>query len=265
MSDRTCFIGCSYTAGTGFELEHNDPDFWPVILHNRIPQLCSTEYINLGIRGASNEIIFSAATNAILDHKPKYVFVQWSGYPRLHVLLGIETYPCTQMFSWDAELLDHNLHTVNYSAEYLSSIRDRFLSLEHQHNQIKNIVYYTNTLIKLVGQLNCKIFFVNGLCTWDQDYFVRRTDVLPSQYTQCTQKFLNVATRDDKEVFTLYNKIHTDYQQFGGIQETYWLNLYNSLMHNKIDVNQDNRHPGKQSNLLFFDLLSQPLLSKLSS
>lgn len=265
MSERTVFVGCSYTAGSGFEKEKFEPNFWPMLLHTKISQLSATEYVNLGVSGAGNEFIFTTATNAILDHKPKYIFVQWTSYPRLNFLVGVETYDTTQLFSWDCEPRDHNLNSVNYSSDYLSSIRDRFLSLEHPHNQIKNIVKYTNILVKLANHFNCKIFFVNGLCEWDQNYFDKLNDVLPNQFTSYTQKILDVDTRDDNEVFAIYNNIHNEYQQLGGIQPAHWLNLYNSLISNKIDTNSDNRHPGIKSNHLFFDFLSQALLDKLSS
>lgn len=265
MSNYTCFVGCSYTAGSGFKQEKFDPDFWPVLLHNNVSELTATEYVNLGIGGASNETIFSTAINAILDFNPKYIIVQWSSYPRAQLLLGLETYPATQLFSWDAELLDHNLHAVSYSSEYLTNIRNRFLSLEHPHNQIKNIVCYTNTLIKLADKVRSKIFFVNGLCDWDHNYFNKLENVLPDRYTEYTKKILDTETRNDNEIFTLYNLIHNDYQTLGGIHENLWLNLYNSLRHNQIDTNSDNRHPGKNSNQIFYNFLSQSLQQKLSS
>lgn len=265
MSEQTFFVGCSFTAGSGFEKEKCEPNIWPMLLHTNIPQLSVTEYVNLGIIGAGNDLIFITATNAILDYRPKYIFVQWSSYPRLNLLLGLETYNATQTFGWDCKLNDHKLNNVNYSAEYLSKVRDRFLSLEHPHNQIKNIVNYTNILIKIANQFNCKIFFVNGLCAWDQNYFNRLDNVSPNQFTPYTQNLLNIETRNDQEIFELYNNIHNKYQELGGIQEDHWLNLYNSLLSNRIDTNSDNVHPGTKSNHLFFKFLSQSLLEKLSS
>lgn len=265
MTSVTCFVGCSYTSGYGFERERYESCFWPVLLHSNVEQLDQTEYVNLGIEGASNELIFTTAVHAMLEHCPKYIFVQWSSYPRINFLLGMETYASKQLFAWDCKPSDHNLHKITYSSEYLSKIRDRFLSLEHQHNQISNIVHFVNTLIKLAIKLNCKIFFINGMCSWDQNYFVKLDNVLPSEYTHCTQKFLDVDTRSDEEIFVLYNKLHNDYQQHGGIQPNYWLNLYNSLLSNKIDTNQDQVHPGQKSNRVFFDFLSSALIRKLSS
>lgn len=265
MSEKTCFVGCSYTFGSGFENENFDPDLWTVLLHKALPELSDTEYVNLGIPGGSNEKIFTAATEAIVTLNPKIILVQWTTYPRFNFLLGIETYPTSQTFAWESKVRDHNLHDISYSAKYLENTADRFLALEHPHNQIESIVKYCNILIKLADHYDCKIFFVNGGCSWDENYFVKLDNVLPSQYTILTQKFLNTQTRDDNEVFILYNRIHNDYQKHGGIQDYYWLNLYTSFRKIQIDSNQDGRHPGKQTNQLIFNLLSQSLKEKLGS
>jgi hypothetical protein len=42
-----------------------------------------------------------------------------------------------------------------------------------------------------------------------------------------------------------------------------WLNLYSSMQANKIDVNNDNVHPGIKSNNLYFELFSSLLTNQL--
>jgi hypothetical protein len=262
---QTIFVGCSYTAGSGFDKQCNEPGLWCNLLHQNISDLRRTEYINLGAPGASNELIFRTASRALLDYHPKFIIVQWSSYPRFNLLLGIETYSTKQLFAWDCKPLDHNLHKGTYSSSYLTSVRNRFLSLENPHNQIVNIVSYVNILIKLAHICDSKILFVNGLCSWDDNYFAKLDNVLPNQYTNFTQYLLDVQTRNDEEIFKLYNIIHNDYECQGGIQQSHWLNLYQSLKHHKIDVNKDLLHPGLESNKFYYNLLSPTLIEKLGS
>jgi hypothetical protein len=193
------------------------------------------------------------------------MFVGWTEYPRYTVLLGVETYVTTQSFTPNGHCIDHNLHNINYTSSYLENIRDRFLSLQHPHQGILNIVKYTNALINIAKTTDTKIFFINGICGWDNKYFDVVDNGLPSSYTPYTQQLLDCNTRDDEEIFKLYNIIHHEYNQAGSIQENYWLNLYDSLRSNRIDVNHDNIHPGIQSNQNYANTLNQELNKQLGS
>ena len=55
--------------------------------------------------------------------------------------------------------------------------------------------------------------------------------------------------------------IHNEYDQLGGIDPANWINLYDSMSANKIDVNYDNTHPGTQSNQYYFQQVKQFLES----
>jgi hypothetical protein len=261
----TLFAGCSYTSGFGWEFESQDSNLWTNILHANNKHLCKTKQLNVGISGGSNSDIFQAAISGLLDHTPKYAFVQWTSYPRYRVGLGVKTYSTNQLFASNDECRDHGLHGITYTKDYLVKIRDRFISLHNPHFDILHIVKYTNSLIKLANRINTKIFFINGICHWDKNFFEILNDVLPSSYSKYTRNMLNSDTRDDEETYTLYNKIHTDYSQAGGIQQDYWINLYQSFRSLRIDTNSDNIHPGKQSNILYSDIINQALNNKLSS
>jgi hypothetical protein len=259
------FTGCSYTAGDGFTLEKHDPALWVNILHSANLYLKGSSCVNLGKSGGANEDIFHISIDALFEHNPEYMFVEWTEYPRYTILLGIETYATTQVFTPNSICVDHNLHNINYTSTYLKNIRDRFFSLHHPHQGILNIVKYTNALINIAKTTGTKIFFINGMCSWDRRYFDFLTDVLPDSYTPYTQKLLDCDTRSDEEIYKLYEFIHSEYRQAGSIQQNYWLNLNDSLRASRIDVNQDNIHPGIQSNQNYANLLNQALLKQLGS
>lgn len=261
----TLFTGCSYTAGAGFTLERNDPALWVNIVHSTNQFLKNTVCINLGESGGSNQDIFDNSISALFKYRPKYMFVQWTSYPRYTVLLGLETYHATQKFTPSGQCFDFGLHDIRYSSSYLENIRDRFFSLHNPHQGILNIVKYTNALINIATTIGTEIFFINGLCCWDNNYFVVLNNVPPNSYTLWTQKLLNCSTRDDDEVFKIYDQIHCEYHQAGSIQEHRWLNLYNSMKSQKIDVNNDKIHPGIRSNQTYADIFNQRLNKHLGS
>ncbi len=260
----TVFTGCSFTAGSGFDLEQNDPLLWANIFHSTNQYLQNTTSVNLGENGGSNEDIFKTSIGALFGYCPKYMFVEYTSYPRYSVLLGLETYNTVQKFTPNGPCMDRKLHDVNYSSGYLENVRDRFFSLHHPHQGILNIVKYTNALINIAKTTGTKIFFINGLCSWDNKYFVVLNNVLPKNYTPYTQKLLNCNTRDDDEVFQIYSKMHSEYQKAGSIQEHCWLNLYNSMRAQKIDENNDG-HPGIASNQNYANTFNQQLNRLLAS
>lgn len=264
LENYSVFVGCSFTYGIGFELLDKEPGLWVNLLHSDVKQLKSTNLINSGVGGASNERIFYKAVSDIIYYCPKYMFVQWTNDPRYNITLGVETYKASRYFSMGSKLQDMNLHSVKYTESYLDNIRNKFLSLHHPHGGIVKIIEYTSTLINLAKKFNTQIFFINGLCPWDNEYFTKLKNVLPNSYTDYTKEILDSDTRDDEEIIILYDKIHNEYKQAGTIQQTHWLNLYWSFMKNMIDKNSDNIHPGLQSNLLYYNFIKTLLLEKIN-
>ena len=257
----TLFAGCSYTAGTGFDLEKDDPGLWVNMLHSNVPALKNTTLLNVSQPGRSNSGIFQDAVYNIVKYQPQYAFVVWTSVPRFEISLGVELYPTRLVLHPNNEMFDHNLHSVNYTKKYLSDIRDRLLTLVNEHQDIVNLLYYVNSLAELSKQLNCKLFFINALCPWDENYFTKLENVLPEAYTLYTKQLLETKTRNDEESLKLYNKIHTEYQETGGIQSQLWLNLYNSLKQQQLDTNSDSVHPGIKSNQQYYNSFYNQLIS----
>ena len=247
----TVYAGCSYTAGTGFALEKDDPDLWVNQLHNKL--FSHTKQLNIGRSGRSNAGIFQDTVKSLTDYSVKYAIVEWTSVPRYELELGFELYTTRQIFVPHSPCYAVNTHSINYSSEYLNAIRNRFTTLAHDCYEISNLINYVNTILKVSKLTGTKVFFINGLCSWDQDFFVQKTNCLPDQYTKYTQKLLNSNTRDDDEVFKLYHKMHDTFDSEGTINQEHWLNLYNSMRNQRIDVNQDNIHPGIQSNNCYVD------------
>ena len=262
--EHVLFSGCSFTFGSGFDLESQDPNLWVNLLHQNT-QLKKYNLLNTGLGGRSNAGIFSDAVYNLVKFDCKYAFITWTSSPRYELDLGLELYDTHHSVIPNASARQHNLNDCIYTPEYLNNVRDRFVTLAHPHYEILNIVYYINSLVEIAKLKKTKLFFINGLCEWDQDYFIRLTNVLPSEYTPFTQRLINIDSRDDFEIFQIYDKIHNQYERFGGIQESMWLNLYTSMKSTKIDVNSDNLHPGPKSNQFYYTQFNKSFQSKIGN
>ena len=265
---KVVFTGCSFTAGNGWavlspgdseKIECKDsPNLWVNLCYNQLQQLKDLDLVNYGVGGSSNAEIFKNTVNAIseYDQNIDIIFCQWTSMPRYRFSIGLEIWNTNEAFSQGSRSkFDVNLSNgTTWSRKYLDDLLDRFLVLQHLHNEIINVVEYSNILQRLAQKFNIKLYFINGLCPWDQGYFTRLHNVLPEEYTPFTKdKILEIKFRSDEDIFKLYTKLHTDYDTAGGVNTGQWINLYNSMLNNKIDVNYDKKHPGILSNRLYFE------------
>jgi hypothetical protein len=256
------FAGCSYVSGYGWEKGSDDDRLWAKIVHSD-PIFHDTQYVNVGVGGASNARIFYETTRALLKYPCEYAFVAWTSVPRYEFDLGLETYPSRLIFCYNNQIQDYNLNHGTISKSYLENIQNRLLSLVHNHREIVFLLGYLNILCDLADRLQTKIFFINSICPWDQDFFQKIQPTLPSDLTPYTQKLIGTETRDDPEIFEIYDIMHRDYNNQGGIQSHRWLNLYQSIRSLRVDTNSDDLHPGKQTNQTSAELFLSNLRSKV--
>jgi hypothetical protein len=256
----TLFSGCSLTAGSGLELGKQDPALWVNQLHQRL--FSHTNLINVSLGGRSNAGIFQDTVSALLTYSVEYAIVQWTGFPRYEIEVGFELYTTSQCFNAGPVTgHGHKLNNISYSTQYLNDIKDRFIALSHDQYEIVQILKYSNSIQQLARLTNTKLAFVNGMCPWDQEFFVKlEKPTLPDQLTNYTQKLLNAVNRDDNEILKLYDKMHQQYQAVGNVNQTAWLNLYESMRQLQFDVNSDGRHPGPKSNSLYAKQFAQALI-----
>jgi hypothetical protein len=265
LRDSTVFCGCSYTSGVGLDLEDADPGLWVNILHQSIPQLSNTKLINVGKGGATNEDIFlSALDNITNNQKCKNLFVAFTAFKRLWINPSVETYD-TKIYLENTKIIDLNINPgVVILGSYVENIRDRFFDLTHSHYDILKIFQYSSLLNQIANQLGVNVFFINSLMWVDKNYFVPiiSPSRLPSDTTLLTQKLLNASTRDDKEYFEIYDKIHLDYKNTGALSHN-WLNLDQGFRTTfYLDKGNDQLHPGIKSNQAFANFLIKKITNK---
>lgn len=259
--DSVVFAGCSFASGEGFYEHRREPNLWVNLLHQRL--FPTAELINVSISGRSNSGIFQDAVRALTTYRPAIMIVEWTSMPRYELHLGLEPFNTFQHFIANAPTRDHVLHDITYTAEYLDNIRDRFISLAHPHHEITKVVDYVNSLIKLGEISGTQVFFVNGLCPWDQDFFNYSPGIDPDTYTLYTKELLCASTRPTEETIFLYEKMHAKYIELGSIQSQHWLNLYKSLLSERVDFNDDGAHPGIKSNSNYANFLCEAFESRM--
>jgi hypothetical protein len=248
-------VGCSYAYGTGLKLEKHDPCLW---VNQLFPNANITNAAKIG---ANNHWIFLETMSQL--HKQSYdiVLVAWSAIPRYNFHVGLELYPVETMLRKDYDI---NLHSkIKISGSWLGSIGNNLNKIHNDHWDLFDLVKYVNILIQLqVKSRQGKLVFVNSLGPWCNNYFEHKKINLPSDLDPYIQFLLEVDHRNDEDIFKLYDMIHTHYTEYGGIQENYWLNLYNSLKKQQLDdASVTDLHPGYQSQQAYVTYLS-PLLHK---
>lgn len=241
------FSGCSYTSGTGLPKEKQDESNY-VNVFTREVFGNNAELTNIAMGGNSNLLIFLDACTEMLKNHYDYVFIGWTSYPRHVIWIGLEEYECRRTLNASRPLAEHVGNELTFSEKFLTDLSNKFSLVQNAHYDILNIIKYANILKNISYHGNTKVFFLNNMCHWDLDYFTEtQKTIIPSNLTNYTNFILNSTHRDDPQIYKLYNKVHRDYADAGGIQQHRWLNLYNSFQSMIVDRGTDGIHPGTKS------------------
>ena len=255
------FTGCSFTAGHGLNADalsdevKNSPYLWTNLGCSQIAELQGMPSVNYAKNGASNTDIFEQAIYAIAKHGKnlKYIFCQWTSAPRYTFSPGID--PWLKNIKINTHLsrklnVDINLSSgIVWSKDYINDLIDRFLVMHHLHHEVLKVVRYANTIGSLAEMIGSTVIFINGLCPWDDQYFVKIDNATPEQYTNFTKyEILDIDNRTDEDIEKLYSMIHQDYHNAGGVDPNQWINLYEPWNRSQVDKNHDGLHPGILSN-----------------
>lgn len=251
-------VGCSFTQGQGLERESLDPLLW-------VNQIFPEDYYqvdNVAKTGANNHWIFLECACKMASQHYDVVLVAWTSIPRFNYHVGLEMYSVeTLLHNRDVNINNH----VTVSGKWLKSVGDSLRRIHNDHWDLLDLVKYVNILTAIAhSQRSIQIFFVNSLGPWCPGYFTKKSIDMPSDLTDYEQDLLQVQTRDDKEILQLYNMVHTHYENYGGIKQNHWLNLYSSLYSMQIDdASATDAHPGYKSQNKYAEILLPVLHSKL--
>ena len=242
--------GCSFTEGYGLSLGRNDSKLWVNQLVRQVQM--RSDIVNVAEVASSNFKIFKKAVDKLLTDNFDFTIIGWSQLSRIDYTAGLELYDTSRTLglNWNGDTKLHD--SVIISKKYFEKLGKNLLKYYNDHWAILDVVRYSNILSKLT---NNKICFINALMDISDNYFVKKQVHFPTEYSKFEQSILSIHTRPDNDIFQLYEKIHQDYTNAGGIDESKWLNLYNSLRAMQIDTTDDTYHPGYKSQDVFYNNL----------
>jgi hypothetical protein len=251
------FNGCSFTKGTGLTGEDQSPDLWTNQLAHKY--FSNPEITNIAETARNNHWIFVETMCELAKTQYDVVIIGWTDTNRWNVDVGLEKYSTRSRLHNSVPINLNSGQTI--SAEWQDETGNRLKRIQNSHWGILDLVKYINILVDYqVTYRKSKIFFVNSLCPWPENYFEKIDYAVPSELGKFYCELLEVDNRDDSEVNELYNLVHTQYNNYGGIQKHLWLNLYKSLLRSKIDnASATDPHPGIQSQDLFVEFLGKQL------
>jgi hypothetical protein len=231
---KVCFNGCSFTVGLGFpkELRHK------YIYNHLLSTTFKFDSTNIAIPGSSNYTIFMRTANAIQSKKYDMIFTQWSALHRMWLSPGPETYLSTT----ERKYPDFKYRDIYLSPREKTQLINTLLILNHDYQNIFDLIDYCKILNQLAEANSVKLFFINGLVPWTDDLITPlNSEDLNSSLSDYTKDMLEFKTRDDKEIILYFSKLQDKFKE---LDQTNWINLFQSFMNNTVDTGPEGHHPG---------------------
>lgn len=169
------------------------------------PNLLSSDIINDSEGGSSNLKIFTKGSTAIIDNLASVYIIQWSALHRHWV------YPTPDSGIYLAD-------TKNKHAEW-------YQKQNHDYGNILQLIQFCRILEDLANNHNVKLIFVNGLVNWSND--IEWMNILVSDASSDHIQFVK----------NLQNNMEL-------LNWDLWINPWNNIYQNKLDLADDNLHPG---------------------
>ena len=178
---------------------------------------------------------------AIQSKKYNIIFTQWSALNRIWLSPGPETYFSIN----DQTYPDFTYRDIYLSPKEKTQLTNILLVLNHDYQNIFDLIDYCKILNELAKNNSVKLFFINGLIPWTDDLVtpINRED-LSSSLSDYTKDILEFNTRDDNEIILYFSKLQ---DKFIELDQTNWINLFQSFQNHTVDVGPEGHHPGVAS------------------
>jgi len=246
-----CFNGCSFTVGEGFNPEDREKYNYDSLLSDQF-QFNKT---NQALSGNSNYKIFLSSCLALTSRRYDIVFVQWSALNRIWLSPG----PDTVFFVNNTEHKHYTYRDLHLNQKQKSFLSNTLLLLNHDYQNIFDLVDYCNILAQLANYNKTQVIFINGLVPWTQDLITPVTDNFEVNFSDYTKSILDFSSRDDSELKDFFTRLQN---KFATLDQSLWVNLFESFQKNAVDKGLRGHHPGIKSNIWMADQISKYLLDQ---
>ena len=249
-------VGCSSLAGAGLDQGIHDDKLWS----NRLLQnLGCDDVSNISTAGWSNANIFKHALLEISNNDYDIALIGITAMHRINVNIGYEMYNTFSVLSNAS--YDIHTHQGSYSVSEQRKIGNNLLKLYNDFWSCLDMIQYINIIDRISKG---KVFFVNVLNDWKDNFWSRKHNFEPKDLDQTTKNIIDIDNRDDDDIFKMYNNMHDEFEKYGGIREAQWLNLYESLYDLAKDFIYDpTPHPGYVSQDYYTDTFTKQLMEKI--
>lgn len=241
--DKFTFIGCSFTVGEGLEFEKTDVSNYTNIISKKY----NATTINVAVSGNSNYNIFMKALNELIFNTPDKLFIQWSALNRLWLYPG----PDTKLTICQSINSDYTYRDIFYKKKELQKFTDMYHLLNHDYNNILTLINFCNVLTELSNKT--QLIFINGLLPWTKEIITLDTlHNMSVNLSQYTKEILEFDSRSDDELNKFFIELYTTVNT---LDRNLWVNMFDSLVDNTIDIGIDNAHPGPKSHALYAEMI----------
>jgi hypothetical protein len=247
---KACFNGCSFTEGEGFPENQREYYIYDRLLANQF----NFDLTNIAIGGSSNYKIFMSSALAITSQKYDIVFTQWSALNRLWLYPG----PDSKFFVNDRKHPDFRYREISLSPSQKQQFINTLLILNHDYQNIIDLIDYCNILINLASKSSTKIIFINGLVPWTADLSTPLGNDLSSSLSPYFKDILDFDNRNDSEIINFFSALQT---KFTELDLSKWVNVFESFHKNTVDTGPEGHHPGIKSHQWMADQISNYLIN----
>lgn len=244
-----CFNGCSLTVGEGFPEDQRDQYIYDRLLEKRF----GFNRTNIARGGSSNYTIFLRSADAIMSGQYNCVITQWSALNRIWLYPG----PDSEFFTNETVKRPFSYRDIYLSAEEKAKFVNTLLVLNGDYHNIIDLIKFNNILCCLAKQSHTKVVFINGLIPWQQDVSAPLGSDLNSCLSEYTKSLLDFDHRDDSEIVEFFQNLQT---HFSSMDQSSWVNLFDSWFSNVQDVGPEGHHPGIVSHQWMADTTANFLL-----
>lgn len=233
---KVVFNGCSFTVGEGFPLEQRNDYIYDRLVASHY----SFKADNIAVGGSSNYKIFMRSCQALLSGQYDIIFTQWSALNRIWLSPG----PDSVFFTNDVKYPDFQYRNIYLSKKDKDQLRNSLLLLNHDYQNILDLVEYCHILENLAKNSKTKLVFINGLVPWTNDLTRPISNNLGKSLSDYTKDILDFELRDDEEIIKFFTELQ---KMFLTLNQKSWVNIFDSFDSNTIDVGPEGHHPGIQS------------------
>jgi hypothetical protein len=247
-----CFNGCSFTVGAGFPVEQRDLYIYDRLISKKF----NFDRTNIAVGGSSNYKIFLRSAAALSSGHFDIVFSQWSALNRIWLSPG----PDSEFFSNDKKIPDFKYRNIYLSPQKKQEFQNTLLILNHDYQNLLDLVDYCNILDSLAKLNNVKSVYINGLLPWQTDLIAPLTNNLECLLSDYSKEILDFKNRDDKEILLFFTQLQ---KKIKLLNKKNWVNQFESMRFLSTDNGPEGHHPGIKSHQLMADLIESYLKNNI--